>query len=189
MEIKGHAFTNSNSNYYIQRKDAPVILSKAFPDKAKIYVPYQYYNSYYAAWKQYASSLIPVIESDGKLQRVSFKNESLSDIDDEKTITSEGVAVTAPQTVLVNENFTVTYSFSDEVEVMSLTLSDPFSIVSGPQKGVHSVISNGSRTTVVEYRYILSSKSAGVYALPKLGVMLNGEEVFSPVKHIEVMHK
>ena len=197
LKIEIGAFTTDNCYYYIKRATPPELGEREweqsnaypFPPKAAILVPYQYYNAYYSAWKQYASSLIPVVESDGKLQRVSFKNESLSDIDDGRTITSDGVSVTAPQTVWLDENFTVTYSFSGEVEDMSIVSSESFDIVMGPQKKVSSTVSGGSRSSLIEYQYILRPKQAGVYALPRLRALMDGEEIFTPEKYIEVMHE
>lgn len=197
LKIETGAFTTDNCYYYIKRATPPELGERewgqsnaySFPPKAAILVPYQYYNAYYSAWEQYASSIIPVIETDGKLQIVSFKNESLSDIDDGRTITSEGVSVTAPQTVWLDENFTVTYSFSGKVEDMSVFSSESFNIVMGPQKKVSSKVSGGSGSLLIEYEYILRPKQAGVYALPRLRALMDGEEIFTPEKYIEVMHE
>ena len=193
LKIGAGAFTADKCYYYIKRGTPPELEGSienapAFPIKPSILIPYQNYNAYYSAWKEYAHSLIPVDESDGQLHRVSFKNDSLSDIDDGSTITSGDVSVSAPQTVWLDESFTVTYSFLGEVKEMNLISSDYFNIVYGPQKKVSSVVRNGSSSLLIEYEYIFKPKQAGVYILPQLNALLNGEEVYSPEKYIEVMN-
>lgn len=196
LEIGSNAFTAKNCIYYIKKSTPPILEggnwmdSNAFPDNPTILVPYQHYNSYYSAWKQYSKMIIPVTEVNGKLFKVSYGKPSSAGGNDANTITSDGVSITAPQTVWSDETFSVVYSFPDNIEDVRYISSDAFEVVSTPQKKVKRQIrGDGSESLVIEFNYILKPIKAGIHVLPRLKALVDGEEVYSPEKYVEVMHE
>lgn len=193
LKLGEEAFTTESCFYYFKCHVPPILNESKFessslPVNAKILVNHEYYNSYYNSWPQYAKSIVPVLEEDGRLYSVGFNKEETDKVDEGKTVTAGAISVTAQQTVWSDEQFDITYAFEGQVKDVEIDLTDVFKIVYGPQTSVKSSSENGKIKTVKEYHYILIPQTTGIYPLPVVRARLDGEEVQSPKKFIEIMH-
>ena len=208
IHISDNAFTTPC--IFLFKSSVPPSLEKgALPANARLGVLYQFFNSYYSQWPDYARRLTPLTEEDGAYYEISFNGSDVSEYEETtgegnndemaspqndsgsqtEKIESGRVSVKVSSTVQIGEQFNVSYVFSGNVSEVSYSIPDDFLLVYGPQKGSSSSIKNGVRETLVTYTFILEAKNTGVYYLPTLSAMLNGEQVQSPQKTIEVVHR
>lgn len=103
------------------------------------------------------------------------------------------IRVEAPDVVVVNEQFNVTFIIEGEKSPSDFHWSegDDFQLVWGPQKGSSSSIQiiNGKRSSSHQttFTYILIPKSTGTFQLPVATAMLSGDKIASSSVSIQVV--
>jgi len=101
------------------------------------------------------------------------------------------IKVEAPSLVGVNEQFNISFIFSEKPSDFSWTPGDNFQLVWGPQTGSSTSISivNGKTTKTSQYTftYVLLPKSTGSFTLPAAKAEVNGSQMSSKAPTIEVV--
>lgn len=102
------------------------------------------------------------------------------------------IKVEAPNVVAADEQFNVTFIIEGEETPSDFQWSSggDFQILWGPQSGRSTSIQivNGKRSRSVQstYTYVLRPNAAGRFDLPKASAKVNGKEIFSAEKSIQV---
>ena len=102
------------------------------------------------------------------------------------------IRVEAPNVVAADEQFNVTFIIEGEENPSDFNWSSgsDFQVLWGPQSGRSTSIQimNGKRTKSVQttYTYVLRPNASGKFSLPKASANVNGKEIWSEPKSIQV---